>query len=375
MKNKEEMLQRVLEIENQELKGTVDEKLYLEKIELLCMLSGSDVDKVWGEYKIVQNITSQPVLMNKAMSIPLTKNEVSLLITDLSKNYERDLKANSIENVNLIFSTTLRGHAKEVSKQIVLPKLGEWRFGYKNVYSSELIFHEFSHLLDYGRYKRQSYGKTDIHKHDFVRILDRMLERYREFIESKYIPSRQREQILNNGKLIVDFHANKEEIIAEDMRLEEEILKQKEIESESKRKELGFSENSFPIHIIMETDKELKTKFIQFMIEFFQKSTPMSLELKSNIEFIREEFMKENPVMNKAQMDILIKALDKTNTNEFLLTLPLMQQIKAINLLRTFSDEIRDLSKGKMRSVDSTDNFKVRTYSEAELLKKRNFED
>ena len=95
--------------------------------------------------------------MNKAMSIPLTKNEVALLIDDLKKKFAKNLKANKTENVNLVFSTTIRGHANNVSKEIVLPKLGDWRFGYTDQYSAELVFHEFSHLLDYGRIKIHFY--------------------------------------------------------------------------------------------------------------------------------------------------------------------------------------------------------------------------
>ena len=97
-------MSEIIEIENQELKGNIDESLYLKKIELLCILSKRDVEKVWGEYNIVQQITSQPVLMNKAMSIPLTKNEVAILLDDLKKKYFIKLKANNTENVNLIFS-------------------------------------------------------------------------------------------------------------------------------------------------------------------------------------------------------------------------------------------------------------------------------
>jgi hypothetical protein len=227
MLDKKELLSKIIEIEGRELKGLIDESLYLKKIEMLCLLSGNDVDRVWGEYSLVQQITKQPVLMNKAMSIPLTKNEVSLLINDLTLKYKMELKANKIEKVNLVFSTSIRGHAKEVSKEIVLPRLGDWRFGYKNVYSAELVFHEFAHLLDYGRIKVQKYGKTDIHKHDFVRILDKMLESYSKFIEGKYIPSRQREQILNNSELLVNFHANREEIEAEDKEQELQQIAEK----------------------------------------------------------------------------------------------------------------------------------------------------
>jgi hypothetical protein len=134
MIDKKQLLADIIEIEGREVKGSIDESLYLKKIEMICLLSGRDIERVWGEYSIVQQITKQPVLMNKAMSIPLTKNEVSLLIDDLTLKYKMHLKANYIEKVNLVFSTSIRGHAKEISKEIVLPRLGDWRFGYKDVY-------------------------------------------------------------------------------------------------------------------------------------------------------------------------------------------------------------------------------------------------
>ena len=266
MSDTNKILSEIIEIENQELKGNIDESLYLKKIELLCILSKRDVEKVWGEYNIVQQITSQPVLMNKAMSIPLTKNEVAILLDDLKKKYFIKLKANNTENVNLIFSTTIRGHAKEVSKEIVLPKLGDWRFGYKNLYSAELIFHEFAHLLDYGRVKVQKYGKTDIHKHDFVRILDNMLLEYKSWIESKYVPVRQREQILNNSELLVDFHVNREEIESQDKERELLELAEKEKLSKQLQSEAGVSEDSFPIHLLMQEDRENKLNYLQYQL-------------------------------------------------------------------------------------------------------------
>jgi hypothetical protein len=375
MLDKKELLSKIIEIEGRELKGFIDESLYLKKIEMLCLLSGNDVDRVWGEYSLVQQITKQPVLMNKAMSIPLTKNEVSLLINDLTLKYKMELKANKIEKVNLVFSTSIRGHAKEVSKEIVLPRLGDWRFGYKNVYSAELVFHEFAHLLDYGRIKVQKYGKTDIHKHDFVRILDKMLESYSKFIEGKYIPSRQREQILNNSELLVNFHANREEIEAEDKEQELQQIAEKNEQVKNILTEVGLSEDNFPIHLLLEEDKENKLNFLEFVIANYEKSILMSLPLKENIKLLRENLSSEKSNLNKIQINILVSALDKSKLNDYLLKLPLMQQLKSATLLRKFSDEVRELSMGKISSLESNDSFKVRTYQEAEILKKRGMED
>lgn len=375
MLDKKELLAEIIEIEGREIKGFIDESLYLKKIEMLCLLSGRDVDIVWGEYAIVQKITKQPVLMNKAMSIPLTKNEVALLMDDLTLKYKMELKANRIEKVNLVFSTSIRGHAKEISKEIVLPKLGDWRFGYKDVYSAELIFHEFSHLLDYGRVKVQKYGKTDIHKHDFVRILDRMLEKYSKFIEGKYIPSRQREQILSNSELLVDFHVNREDIEEKDKEKELIQLAEKNEQTKNILLEAGVSEDNFPIHLLLQEDGENKLNYLEFAIANYEKTTPMSLPLKENIKLLRGNLSSEKSNLNKIQINLLVSALDKSKLNDYLLKLPLMKQLKSASSLRKFSDEVRELSKGKISSLEANDSFKVRTYEEAERLKKRGMED
>jgi hypothetical protein len=375
MLDKKELLAEIIDIENQEIKGFIDESLYLKKIEMLCLLSDRDVERVWGEYNIVQQITKQPVLMNKAMSIPLTKNEVGLLIEDLTLKYKMQLKANNIEKVNLVFSTSIRGHAKEISKEIVLPRLGDWRFGYKDVYSAELVFHEFSHLLDYGRVKVQKYGKTDIHKHDFVRILDKMLEMYSKFIEGKYIPSRQREQILNNSNLLVDFHINREEIEARDKEQELKQLAEKKQEMKNILSEAGVSEDNFPIHLLLQEERENKLNYLEFAIANYEKSTPVSLPLKENIKLLRENLSSEESNLNKVQMNLLISALDKSKLNDYLIKLPLMLQLKSASILRKFSDEVRELSRGKISSLEAKDSFKIRTYEEAERLKKRGAED
>jgi hypothetical protein len=375
MLDKKQLLSEIIEIEVLEIKGSINESLYLKKIEMLCLLSGRDVDIVWGEYAIVQQITKQPVLMNKAMSIPLTKNEVAFLMDDLTMKYKMELKANRIEKVNLVFSTNIRGHAKEISKEIVLPKLGDWRFGYKDVYSAEIIFHEFAHLLDYGRVKVQKYGKTDIHKHDFVRILDRMLEKYSKFIESKYIPSRQREQILSNSELLVDFHVNREDIEEKDKEKELIQLTEKNEQIKNILLEAGVSEDNFPIHYLLQEDGENKLNYLEFVIANYEKITAISLPLKENIKSLRDNLSLEKSNLNKTQINLLVSALDKSKLNDYLLKLPLMQQLKSASSLRKFIDEVRELSKGKISSLEAKDSFKIRTYEEAEKLKKRSIED
>jgi hypothetical protein len=369
------ILSEVISIENQEFNGSIDEQLYLKKIALLCVLAQKDAQRVWGEYNLVQQITSEPVLMNKAMSIPLTKDEVGLLIDDLSLKYKQELNANKIAKVNLVFSTNIRGHAKEISKEIVLPRLGDWRFGYTNVYSLELVMHEFSHLLDYGRAKYQKYGKTDIHKHDFVRILDNMLKSYSKLIESKYAPVRQREQILNNTDLLLEFHIKRDEIEENDRQQELQQMEDDKIEMAKLKNEAGISDDSFPIHLLLKDDTENRLNFLEFAISNYENKTAISLNLKQNINMLRENLKTENSILNKTEIDLLIASLDSVKLNDYLIKLPLMKQLKSASTLRTFIDEVRDLSRGKLASLGTQESYKIRTYSDAEKLRKRGMED
>jgi hypothetical protein len=202
-----------------------------------------------------------------------------------------------------------------------------------------------------------------------------MLESYSKFIEEKYIPSRQREQILNNSELLVDFHANREEIEVQDKEEELKQIAEKNEQIKNTLSEVGLSEDNFPIHLLLEEDKENKLNFLEFAIANYEKSTSISLPLKENIKLLRENLISEKSNLTKIQINLLVSALDKSKLNDYLLKLPLMQQLKSATLLRKFSEEVRELSRGKISYLESNDSFKVRTYQEAEILKKRGMED
>jgi hypothetical protein len=115
--------------------------------------------------------------------------------------------------------------------------------------------------------------------------------------------------------------------------------------------------------------------YLEFSIANYEKSTPISLPLKENIKLLRENLSTEKSTLNKVQINLLVSALDKTKLNDYLIKLPLMQQLKSASLLRKFSDEVRELSRGKISSLEAKDSFKIRTYEEAERLRKRGMED
>jgi hypothetical protein len=99
------------------------------------------------------------------------------------------------------------------------------------------------------------------------------------------------------------------------------------------------------------------------------------LQLKENIKLLRENLIAEKSNLNKIQINLLVSSLDKSKLNDYLMKLPLMQQLKFATILRKFSEEVRELSRGKISSLEGKEAYKIRTYDEAEILKKRNMED
>jgi len=139
--------------------------------------------------------------------------------------------------------------------------------------------------------------------------------------------------------------------------------------------EAGISEDNFPIHLLLQEDSINKLNYLEFAIANYEKSTLISLPLKDNLKLLRENLSAEKSNLNKNQINLLVSSLDKTKLNDYLLKLPLMQQLKSASSLRKFSDEVLELSKGKISSYEIKDSFKTRTYEEAEILKKRGMED
>jgi hypothetical protein len=125
----------------------------------------------------------------------------------------------------------------------------------------------------------------------------------------------------------------------------------------------------------MQEDRENKLNYLQYTLTFYEKTTPVSLDLKSAIASLISSLNEEKSILNKEQINLLIKSLDKAKLNDYLLELPLMQQLKMASILRKFTDEIRSLSMGKIASLEVSEAYKIRTYEDAERLRKRGMED
>lgn len=366
-------MNKVEAIEELELLDLSDDKIYLEKIILLQNLANGvkdDAQRVWGEYSLVSQITKEPVLMNKAMSIALTKDEVADLIADLNKNYSKEISYISSKNkVGLIFSVTDRGHARNDTFEITLPKLGDWRFGYTGVYSAELIFHEFSHALDFNR----TMG-SNVHRHDFVNILDKMLIKYKDFIEERYIPINQRKQILENNSKLVYFHHNKKEIEKAEREKENEELKQKELSQSEIYATIGLTDNSFPISYILGDNADIKKSYLKYALNSY-KDKARTPEQKNSLKSALGKLNNDEIVLDKNEMNFLNLATQNTSRSSFLASLPMKEQFTAGSYISKFETEVNNLSKGIVEDLQTKEKYRVRSYDEAEVLKKYDYED
>lgn len=340
----------------------IDDDLFLQKVELLQKVAEfKNPKRVYAEYGSVANITNQPVLMNKALSIFLNKEQVLGLIQDLSQKYKNVISNIRYGNINnlfkennyvvpVVFGKTERGHADSDKFQIVLPKLGDWRTGYKNLYTSELVFHEFSHILDSDRRKTIS-GKAnfDVHRHEFVDILDSVLIKYRDFINERYSTQMFRDMILNINTWMDEFKITYEERIRsiklQEKNRRESIQEMKEEENSS----LGITENSFPLNVILTDNKLDELNFLLFSIEkSLNKNIPdyqKSPLLTSRIKILDAiDGVEDNIMFNKDEMNMVKNAVNDSDINNWISLLPNEKQVKLLNPINEFKQQIYNLS-------------------------------
>lgn len=371
-----EYLEKVMSIEDLEDLDLADEKIYIQKIKLLQQiatggrLKEDEIQRVWGEYSIVSQITTQPILMNKATSIRLSKEGVQDLMDSLNEKYkERVKRIVSSGKIKLLFSPTLRGHHSGARHEIVLSKLGDWRFGYMDNYCAETIFHEFAHALDVVRPKHFKSGKSDVHKHDFVRVLDMILLDYADFINSNYSPINQREQILTNNQKLIDFYAVKDEL-EEKIRKEERIERQLKEEKQSEiYSSIGLTNDNFPIHAILGDNANRKLEYLKYAIE--QYKDYLNKSNRPIYNSLSAELNSDSINLNKEEIELLVQAVKKVSRNNFVYALPFGEQLNAGSYISDFQNQLIDLSQGKLKGLEIDDKIRVRSYDEADILKKR----
>lgn len=371
------LMEKIASIEDLEELDLVDEQTYISKIKMLQKiatggrLKDEEIPRVWAEYSLVSQITSQPVLMNKAMAISLSKIQVKELLDKLNEKYNARIRRFKTDGkISLIFSPTLRGHQTSARNEIVLPKLGDWRFGYTDRYSAELIFHEFSHALDTPRTSKGSVrGKSDIHKHDFVRLLDMVLVDFSDFINEHYVPSNQREQILTNNDKLLVFYQNKDKIELELRKKENIEMEQKKSTQKDIYSSIGLSENSYPLTPLLSENEERKIEFLIWSLN--QQIKEMNNKEVQLAKSIITKLQNKEYILTKPEILLLANTVTDVNKSKFVYNLPSMgEQLSASSYISKLGQQVVDLSKGKIEDLELKDDVRIRTYTEASQLKK-----
>ena len=198
--------------------------------------------RVWGEYQMVSDLTKYPILMQKALMIPLTKEQAQAWVDKLTRQYKgilsksrhwRKVFERNDNKVKINWTDTERGHATCQDLQLFLGDMGDWRFGYTDRYSLELIMHEFAHLIDCDRLSKEgqsrndprgfvTYGRTDVHRFDFTELLDSILLKYQPYIDKMYDANVHKDTIVNAKGKIKQYFATKQ------VKNVERIVKEKE---------------------------------------------------------------------------------------------------------------------------------------------------
>lgn len=348
----------------------IEEDLFLEKVVMLQKVANvKNPKRVAYEYGSVADITNQPVLMNKSLSIFLTKQQVLGLVQDLSQRYKDiilSIRTYNVHNlfkannyvVPMVFGKTERGHADSYNFKIVLPKLGDWRTGYRDLYTAELVFHEFAHILDSGRQKTiRGKANFDVHRHDFVNIFEKVLLDYKDYINEKYSIQMFREMILNLDNWISEFRITYDDRI-KSIKLQEK--NRRDSIEESNKQDLysaGVSENSYPLEIILDDYRTEKLNFLLFSLDrTLNKNIPDYRKpniLKARIKVLDAlDGIEEQLVFTKDEITEIKNSIIESDTNAWISEQPYEEQMKLLTPIKDFKDKVKDLADNKIRTAE-----------------------
>jgi len=365
-KSRDFYLQKVdAQIEMEQLGLSTDED-FLEKVNIMQELAGHKPMRVWGEYDKVSRTTKYPVLMNMAMAIPLTKDGVVELVESLSKVYNQQLESLRTFNMSaklrkaggvvpVRFSLTMRSHADPNKFEINLAKVGDWRMGRDGMYSAELVFHEFAHIIDFGRSKHTKVRKHsatlhEVHREDFVYILDNMLLKYKDWIEERYDGVYHKSQLLDMHKKLDNFGSNRKQIIS-DIAKEEKIERDRLAkEQKEKYEQIGISNDTYPLHALLDENLDVKMNIIDWSLDNFVEQSYIPAD-KSKGNDLKDKIRSESKVvLTKDEIVLLDTAIKQGSRMAFIRTLDIGSQFSAPPIIKQFEKDVENLSKGEIES-------------------------
>ena len=342
------LIEKVLAINDLEEMDLLTDELFMERYYLLLQISGHKKQKVWGEYEWVSDNANIPIYYLKALSIPLTKNELINLLDMLIDRFQNKLTSGSKSiksfgnKVPLRFSDESGAHFNPTKVEIKFYRYGDWRFGYFGVFSAETVFHEFSHLLDANRVK---YQNILAHDRMFVDWLEIVLNDFSWWINQNYKMNNHINQILLNSKALLDWNANKISFFEEDKSKLKKFEQEFEEVKKRKAQELGIRENEYPLNVILDLEKDV---VINVIIETLTRYKEIGLKLpliNKTRKKIKEEG--ENTILDKEQLFVLSDAMNYFKISDILpQELGMIEQNKMRTILERFILDLDGLTRG-----------------------------
>ena len=135
-----------------------------------------------------------------------------------------------------------------------------------------------------------------------------------------------------------------------------------------------MTDNSFPISYILGDNADIKKSYLKYALNSY-KDKARTPEQKNSLKSALGKLNNDEIVLDKNEMNFLNLATQNTSRSSFLASLPMKEQFTAGSYISKFETEVNNLSKGIVEDLQTKEKYRVRSYDEAEVLKKYDYED
>ena len=113
---------------------------------------------------------------------------------------------------------------------------------------------------------------------------------------------------------------------------------------------------------------------MKFILDSY-KDKARTPQQKTSFKSITSKLNDDNIILDSDEIKLLNDATKSVTRTSFLNTLPFKEQITAGSYLSKFEKDIDALSKGTIENLSVKEKYQTRSYDEAKILKRYDFED
>jgi len=342
--------------------GGLSDEDFMKRLEILLNLGKHKQKKVFGEYDVVNQFVKNPVLMNKAISIPLSFDETIELIDDLTLKYENELiKVKGFgkyflknKQVPIRFSESYGAHADPTNAEIKLCEFGDWRMSKYKVWCAETIFHEFVHCLGFNT---TSYSNMDAHTEFFVVRLEEVLEDYRDWIEERFDYEYHCSQIIDNTANYILWKSSNDDLKKKELKKQDQEQKDTAKLYKNYLQEQGYGDDEFPIDVILLKYQDEMIDYLIFGMTEYKKSVSQKFEVNQIIKTLKND--REYSTFSKKQITMILESLNK-RYREYFADKDIMLDSILNSEIDNFIPKLESLSRGIISQNIDLNKRKIR---------------